>query len=100
MAARRPGLDAIDTLGVTADRVAIDLRTLGDLQASSTDRYRTTAQRIAELETRLGRLAERVSSVSGIAAQLPRQVDLPAVPRVASVVAPPRTHATTRASGG
>jgi hypothetical protein len=100
MAARQPDLDAIAALGPAVDGVTVDLATLAELQASSSTSYASTVQRIAELERQLSILAVRVAAVRGVAAQLPQRLDLPAVPRFTTVARPPRTHATTRASGG
>jgi hypothetical protein len=100
MAARQPDLEALARLSATADRLAHDVQSLVDLQSSSTERYGTTAQGVIDLETRLASLADEVSAVSGAVEQLPQRLDLPAVPRIATVAPAPRTHATTRASGG
>jgi hypothetical protein len=57
------------------------------------------------IEAALDDLAVTVTDVSGAAAALPRRIALPAVPSqrsisVASGGRPPRTHATSGASGG
>lgn len=99
-AAQQPALDAIAVLRSTADRLAADITSLDELHASSTTSYATTTDRIGALEADLAQLADRVSAVSGVAARLPDRLALPSIPRSAPAAPPPRTHVTTRASGG
>lgn len=100
-AARAPIRLAADTMAASHDRLESALDAAAHRYSVIADRYRRSGLDLSGIEAELDALAERAALVSEGAASLPTRISLPSVPATPRVVraAPPKTDATTRASG-
>jgi hypothetical protein len=104
-AAARRAIDPVvatqTTLGVDHSVLERDLRDAAARYTELADRYDQLTPRLGDLEAALDSLAGSAQRITDSAAALPTRVNLPPVSRAPRVVvAAPRTHAVTSASGG
>jgi hypothetical protein len=100
IAARDPSARAVDAAASGHAVLEYQLRGATDRYTRIASEYADLAPAIADLEVTLDELAAVTRRVGDSAARLPARVALPAVRTAPGRVAPPTTHAVTRASGG
>ncbi len=100
-AQREPIRLAADSATAHHDALAVRVDQAAQHYEALASRYGSVADGLPGMEGDLGSLATRAAALADSAASLPTKFALPKVhssaPRVAAA---PRTHATTRASGG
>lgn len=99
IAARDPLARAVDAATSDHDVLEYQLRGATDRYTSIAGEYADLGPAIADLEVTLDELAAVTARVGESAARLPSRVALPAVRTAPGRVAPPTTHAVSRASG-
>jgi hypothetical protein len=98
-AALEPSREAVSILAARNDLLAANLAAAADDYGVAADTYATILARLEALEAELRHLQAATNELTGASAQLPDRVTLPRVSK-ARVAVPPKTHATTGASGG
>lgn len=101
-AARTPIRLAAEQMASNHDRLEAAYEAAARRYSTLADRYGQVGDTLGTTEDALGTLAERTAALTKSAASMPTRFSLPTVrsaPRSVSVSAP-KTHATTRASGG
>jgi hypothetical protein len=100
IADRAPALEATAAMTAGRDDLEARLAAVSAEYDALAERYRRAGGSLAGLEEAMDSLAGRTAALSESAAKLPTRFSLPVV-RAASrqVSAPPKTTATTRASG-
>ena len=99
IAAREPVARTVDAVASEHDALEYQLRGATHRYTTIASEYADLGPAIADLEERLDELAKVTRRVGASAARLPARVALPAVRGTPARVAPPTTHAVTRASG-
>jgi hypothetical protein len=97
---RAPTAEAISQLAAQNDSLERNARHAAQTYSWATGAYARVGQTLAEVEARLGELAQTVEAVDGAARALPDRVALPRVNRQVTSINSTTVHATTGASGG
>jgi hypothetical protein len=97
---RLPTAYAISQLAAQNDSLEANARRAGLAYGRAVGAYDRVGQAMAEIEGRLGELAETVQAVEGASRALPDRVAVPRVNRTVTTIKSPTVHATTSASGG
>lgn len=96
---RAPARRAADAISADHDALETTVEAAARRYVTLIERYSRIGGSMTGMQESLGVLAERAATLSETAASLPTRVSLPAVRSAPARVAPPRTQATTRASG-
>ncbi len=98
--ALEPHREAVSVLATRNDLLAANLLAAADDYGRAADTYAAILARLDALEAELRKLQAAADELTGASTQLPQRVTLPRVSTNARVAVPPKTHATTGASGG
>jgi len=99
IAARDPIARTVESVRADGDALERGLRGAADRYSAVAGDYSDLGPAVDDLELKLDELAVMTRRIGATAARLPERVALPSVGRAPGRVAPPTTHAVTRASG-